>query len=1838
MSLQTVFRLMSVVILSVLMSSVSVRSQERRIITNQGADYPGGDYRTLKKVPLAICEKICLGDKNCKGFTYNQKVKWCFLKNKIGELQSFKGAVAGRIVDAKITKVPETLVPEPVIPELAVAPKLGFIDSRSVSGTVRYETTIIKRHGKKAVSDEAARFEAETAEQAGNLGSASGFYEQATGINPKSFDNWLQLARTVLGAVPQTSNDKYQFPRVAVFSSLRAYQLSRTTTGRAESLGYLAQGLVRQKKYRPALETYKASLALVDSAVNQAAFASLRQARGFRVLKYSVNADVAAPRICVQFSENLVKSTDYDSFLTVDGKPVDGLDVEQRQLCVNGVTHGKTYRISVRAGLPGSFDEVLEKPVTLNVFVRDRKPFLQFSGNNFVLPRIGSKGIPVVSVNASKANVSLYRIGERALNNVISREKFLKSLDSYTIAEIERKYGTKVWSGTMDISPLLNKEVTTSFPVDEALPERQPGVYVLIASVAGGKDERWTPKATQWFVVSDIGLTTMSGNDGLHVFARSLSSAEPLGDVEIELLSNSNEVLGTGKTNAQGYVKLDAGLLRGSGSMEPGLVLARRNGDNGGDDFVLIDLRKSSIDLSDRGVTGRPTPGPLDGFMYTERGIYRPGETMFITALLRDDKANAVKDVPLTLKLERPDGKLEATRIIKGKGAGGYSLSYPLQANAMTGTWNLRLYADPKGAALVEKRVLVEDFIPDRIEFDISTKAKAISRQGPTDFEIDGRYLYGAPAAGLILEGEVRFTASNQMVGYKGFVFGLDDEKPAGQRANLADLSELDENGKAVLAFNPALLPTKPGLFTARLKVSMRESGGRAVERDISMPVSPANDMIGIKELFEGGSVDEDSAAGFEVIAVGADGSRKSMPGLQWSLVKLERRYQWYSVDGGWNYEPIISTKKVSSGTIDAASDEVARISVPVKWGRYRLQVSDGGGKLASSVSFEAGWYVESTSTQTPDGLEMALDKKSYKPGDVARVQISPRFAGKAQITVGAQSLLWTKSIDVAKSGAVVEIPVGDDWGAGAYVNVTLYRPGDAQAKRMPGRAIGIKWLSVDPALRTLQVKLDLPKQTLPRQRFDVPVQISGLAAGEEAYVTVAAVDVGILNLTRYKPPQPGKWYFGQRQLGLELYDIYGRLIDGLAGASGRIRSGGDVAAELSAKGSPPTQKLVSFYSGIVRVDDQGRASVPFEMPQFNGTVRVMAVAWSKSGIGDARRDVVVRDPIVLTATVARFLSPGDKTTLRLDIANTDGPAGDYQLSVETFGKLSVDLPVGGMLVSLEKGGKQAVAIPVRGVEVGDGVLSISLSRTAGPSVDLALAVPVRAPLMPVSQRQMVKLAANGGRLNLDQDFLAGFLPGSTSMSVGVSRAAGLDVPSLLLSLDRYPYGCAEQTTSRAMPLLYLSEVASQAGLGDDPAIRQRVQNAIARVVGFQAAQGSFGMWSPGSDNLWLDAYVSDFLTRAREKGYDVPVEAMKLALDNLQNSLSFDVNIAEKGNEIAYALYVLARNKRASIGDLRYFVNSQLDKFVSPLAKAQLAASLGLYGETVPSERAFKAAFTALDTPLPQDFSRDDYGTPLRDRAAILALAAEARPAMSFVAKMVPQVASARLAKRYTSTQENAWMLLAARALYADTDNISLEVNGKLQKGNLSRNLSAGDVGKGMTITNRSDENLEAAITVTGVPEKALPAGGDGFEISKTYYTRDGKEIDPSTVAQNERFVVVLSIKELNDWPSRIVVTDLLPAGFEIDNPRLVSSAGLSNFGWLERTTPAYTEFRDDRFAAAFNRRTGDNREITLAYVVRAVSPGTYVAPAAVVEDMYRPHLSARTAQGSVEVVGPKP
>ena len=1795
-------------------------AQSRHVVTSDNGDYFGFDLRSEQNVTLDQCQTTCLGDQACRAFTYNTKAKWCFLKSDFAVLKPFAGAVAGKVVP--ISGAADIGAPA----ELSYFPASMVEEARQFRNGLTANGVVNPDLGLAALTDAG-----ETALQSNDGQTAMQKFRAAAIILPDDTAIWIRLARAVQIATPSSGDETASLQRDSTSTAYNAYLLSRTAADRAESLTLLARGLDKRDMFRAALNAYEASLALDNSASVRAEYEDLKARKGFRVVEHTIDADTSSPRVCAQFSEALVKTgVDYAPFVTVDDQAPKGIEAKDQQICVEGLEHGKHYRVTFRPGLPAAVGEVLTTPIVLSVYVQDRAQSARFTGDSFVLPSTARRGIPVVTVNMAAADMKLYRVGDRSLAQLLSGYQFLRQLDGYDLSNISDQMGAPVWEGQLAIANELNKEVTTSFPVDEALPNRKPGVYVLTAQAIDDRSDSWSSKATQWFVVSNIGLSTYTGEDGLNVFARSLATAKPIADTELTLLARNNEVLGTAKTDAEGRATFTAGLTRGDGGMAPAVLMASQ----GSDDFVFLDMTRAGFDLSDRGVAGRASPGALDVYAWTERGIYRVGETVHAAALARDDAAKAADSLPLTFIFTRPDGVEDRRIVSQGGNAGGHAVDLALSSAAMRGTWTLAIHTDPKQPAIASQMFLVEDFVPDRIEFDLSADRKEIAVGETAEATVDGRFLYGAPAAGLALEGELTLSTKRDWDSFKGYYFGLADEQEGeATRIPLNDLPVVGDDGKATFPVEVGQVPSTTRLVNAGLTVRMRETGGRAVEKKLDIGILPQGTMLGIRPDFSGGEVPQGGTAKFSLIAAQPDGKRTDLKGAQWSLVKVERNYQWYRSGNSWNYEPVTFTKSVATGQVDLTAAGEASISMPVDWGRYRLEVetADPAGP-ATSYEFDAGWYVSATSTETPDGLEVALDKATYKAGEVAKLKVSPRFAGELLVTIGAEKLLKTVNASIPAEGGTVDIAVGDDWGAGAYVTATLYRPGDAQESRMPARAIGLKWLAVDPADKKLDVALDLPEKTEPRKALSVPVTVTGAKSGDKAYVTVAAVDVGILNLTNYKVPDPENWYFGQRMMGLELRDLYGRLIDGSLGAMGKLRTGGDGAA-MTSQGSPPKEKLVAFFSGIVELDADGKTTVDFDIPQFNGTVRIMSVAWTKDAVGHATGDVIVRDPIVLTAGMPRFMAPGDFAEMTLDIANTDAPAGDYTLSVDTTGDLSTGDAALPQKITLEPGKRQTLKIPLMPVTAGTAGLTVRIANTEGLNVEQELSLPVRPGQLPVTTRMVVDLKPNAS-LRIDRELLAASLLEGAHVSVGVSQSSAFDVPSMLMTLDRYPYGCAEQTTSRALPLLYVSELSADAGMADDPALRERIQGAIFRVLNYQSSSGSFGLWGPGSGDLWLDAYVTDFLTRAREKGFDVPEQAMMQALNNLQNAIGYDVDVEDRGSEIAYSLYVLARNKKASVGDLRYFADTKLEAFSSPMAVAQLGASLALYGDAQRSENIFNAALQLAKATPDFNWYRSDYGSRLRDGAAMLALAAESKPVPSVVPALVKMVAADRASAKWTSTQDDAWMLLAARALKAGNEAISLDIGGTAHTGAYSQRIDGADLlVNPVSIANKGKNPVQAVVTTVAAPVQPLPAGGDGFTIERTYYRLDGSEANVTEVNQNERFVVVLKVRELNDWPSRIVVADMLPAGFEIDNPGLVNSASLSNFPWLEQTEAAHLEFRDDRFVAAMDSNGDSGREFTLAYVVRAVTPGTYAHPAANVEDMYRPQYSARTATGMMEV-----
>ena len=415
------------------------------------------------------------------------------------------------------------------------------------------------------------------------------------------------------------------------------------------------------------------SLAVRETAELRGQYEQMRVEHGFRLLDYSVDSDAVSPRACFQFSESLPgRGTDFSPFVAVAGQDKPAVSATDKQLCVEGLKHGDRYQITLRAGLPSTVHETLTKSAEYTVFVRDRKPFVRFSGKAYVLPKTGQRGIPVLSVNTGAVKLVIYRIGDRNLIDTLSGYDFQQNISDYQAGSIASRRGEKVWSGELAVEQKLNTEVTTAFPVDKAIGALSSGVYVMTAqpkeAVASNDD-----LATQWFIVSDLGLTAYSGHDGIDVFIHSLASAEPSAAVEVRLVARNNEVLGVGQTDANGFVHFAAGLARGEGGLAPAAIVASAKGSGGlfggavNEDYAFLSLKSSAFDLSDRGVGGREVPVGLDAFVYTERGVYRTGETVHVTSLLRDARGIAAPSVPLTLVVERPDGVEYRRALVAGR-------------------------------------------------------------------------------------------------------------------------------------------------------------------------------------------------------------------------------------------------------------------------------------------------------------------------------------------------------------------------------------------------------------------------------------------------------------------------------------------------------------------------------------------------------------------------------------------------------------------------------------------------------------------------------------------------------------------------------------------------------------------------------------------------------------------------------------------------------------------------------------------------------------------------------------------------------------------------------------------------------------------------------------------------------------------------------------------------------------------------------------------------------------------------------------------------------------------
>lgn len=1783
---------------------------DKRLIVTSNVDFYGADLGSLFDTTYQACVNLCLSDDNCRAFTFNNRSKACFAKSSVSERKPYDGAWS-----AEVVPVP------PAVKQRAAqrAGEIGFIGSYDIKQASDQAQKIGGVHpsGQYQPADLIAAAQDSLAKQDWLnamrwTGAAVGHLDRA--------DLWTEYGRLSLLVPTKTGSEQRKYVDRARQATINGYLRAENTAQQVNALQVMADALEKSNRGRNSIHALRVAQDLQPNRQDITDALDKAIAKyGFRITEHKVESDLATPRICAEFSEPLVKSgVDYATYIRLPAADM-AVQATGNDICIEGVEHGNRYRVTFRQGLPAASGEALIKDVELTLYVRDRSPSVKFPGRGYVLPRTADAGLPIETVNLTTLDLTLRRVSDRNLLRAIQDSYFGRPLSYWEEQDFSNQIAEEVWSGTGEVQQELNRDMVTRLPMGDIIQDLPAGIYALSAAQPGA-DPYDNPGATQWFVLSDLGVSSLSGVDGMHVFVRSLKSTGAEEGIKVSLLSSANRVLGTAQTDAEGHAMFDGGLILGTGGSAPALLVVEK----GDQDIAFLSLKDPAFDLSDRGVEGREPSPPIDTFVTTDRGAYRAGETVYATVLTRDGVAKALNDLPVTAILTRPDGVEYARHMSVQDVSGGHVFQMPLGPTVPRGTWTLAIKADVKAAPLTTASFLVEDFLPERIDFDMDLPEGTLRLADMPEMKITARYLFGAPGAGLKTEAVIKLSETNTLADFPGYSFGRYDQRFS-PRTEYMDGGQTDTQGLTSIPIYVDNTGDAYGPLNARITVSMFEGSGRPIQREITRVLTPEKPLIGIKPLFDG-VIPEGTEATLQVIGLDPQLQRTDMP-VRWTVNRVERRYQWYQQYGDWEWEPITTRRRIATGDTSLGTDPLT-VTADVEWGRYELIVQSlEDDSVSASTSFYAGWYAPADVTTTPDTLELSLDRPDYKSGDTATLRVVPRYAGTALITVMSNRVIALKTVQVSEGENLIPLEVTDEWGAGAYVSASVIRPMDVAAGRNPARSMGLSYAKIDPAEKQLKVSFDAPADSDPRGTLTAAVVVDGVAEGDTAYVTVAAVDLGILNLTGFKSPDPSAHYFGQRRLGVEIRDVYGRLIDGMNGAMGQVRSGGDAGSGARFQSPPPTEELVAYFSGPVQVGADGRAQVSFDLPAFNGTVRLMAVAWSDTAVGQAQADVLVRDPVVVTASLPRFLAPGDTSRLLLEVVHATGPAGRMGLDVSASGVTLTGATPSGL--DLAEKGKQVLSLPLTAGDVGDHTIRVALTTPDGRQLLKELTVPVRLNDPAISTTRRFDLAS-GDTFTLDRNVFAGLRAGTGQATFTAGPLARLNAPALLASLDRYPYGCTEQVTSKAMPLLYLSSVVQAMGLGGQIDIDKRINQAIDRVLTRQATNGAFGLWRAESGDFWLDAYVSDFLSRARAAGHEVPDLAFRLAMDNLRNHLNYAADFDSGGQDIAYALMVLAREGAASMSDLRYYADVKGEAFSTPMAAAQLGAALASYGDQTRADAMFTRAARLIQPEEPKgpNLWRADYGTNLRDTAAVLSLAVESGSNAIDTAALAGRIGQAG---RILSTQESAWALMAAHAMVQDPGVSGLTIDGEPATGPLVRMLEDQVGTQPVAIRNTRPNPAQITLTTTGVPEAPVQEGGYGYRIERQYFSPDGAQRRLDGVRAGERIVVVLTVTPFEKGGARLMINDPLPAGIEIDNPSLLRSGDVRELSWLDPAYADMAEFRSDRFLAAVDWRS--DKPFQLAYIVRAISPGTFHHPAATVEDMYRPQYAAHTAAGSVTV-----
>lgn len=1540
-----------------------------------------------------------------------------------------------------------------------------------------------------------------------------------------------------------------------------------------------------------------------------------------------------APALALVFSGPLAPKANWQSWLGVseEGKQVQGewiLADDGRTLYFPNVQPDKSYEVSLKAGLGPS-------PQSWTLKTRPLEAGASFTASGMVLPLRQELRLPISAVNVDEVNIDFFRVDAEYLPRFLAEYRPGAGMGNWELEQITKR-AKRVFSGRYALELDANRRETRLINVKE--PQlAEAGVYFAVMSPLGNYDWR---KETTYFAVSDMGLSARRYRDQLEVFVSSLASADPLKDVQLSLLDEKGNRLQVQQTDNRGHRRFDQ--VQGAR-----LLLAEQ-----GNHLAVLRLDGAALDLSTFDLGTQPWQAQ-QLYLFSGRDLYRPGERLDSEILLKGQDGQLLPGMAVELEVKQPDGQLlEQKRLLPDNlGAAHYGLRLP--DDAPLGRWTINLKT--AAGSRFEWPFLVEEFLPERLKLQLGKgpDGEVTDLDAALILPLQGDYLYGAPASATKAKAEVKISrATMPFTQWQEFTLG--DVLLAEQAKDLEARSlTLNEQGQGTFSLADELDGVRAlGPLEVAYRVSLSEPGGRAVNRSRTQYGWPAGSQWpALKADFVADRVEGGKPLPFQILNLDEQGQPVA-GAVKVRLINEYRDYYWHYADGeGWKYEFNSQPYLEQEQTLQLDGKGPTPLTLQLAAGWYRLEVENSQGHQ-SSLRVEIGSYAWGGGGEQarPDKIAITLDKRAYQAGDKAKVTLVAPRPGKGLLLVeDGDGLRWWLRIELKGAGGDAkdargefEIPVSPEWQRhDLHISAQIAAP-DSASKPVSSqqgqslRSVGLVPLTLDREERRLPLTLSAPDKAVPLTRLEVTATSTPNSQGR---VVLAAVDRGVLNISDYQPLDPFEIFFGRKRFAQDLFDNYGQVIPPQDGKLARLNYGGDRAPLKKGGALESRVEIAALWSGEVSFDESGKAVIPLDLPNFNGELALMALAWNEQQVGEAERAVKVVAPLVAEIGWPRFGARGDETRALVQLRNMSGEDQTLSLAWTLNGGLKANGELPGTL-SLKNGEEQWLTLPLT-VTGASGVASLQL---AASGKDFAISrdwtLPLRSP-WPAETRQRYQMLAPGQQMSFAPAELVGLDRANLQGLLSLSGTPPWDPAAQWQALADYPYACLEQTLSRAWP--YLLTTADERAAWSKPAEGKKaaseadVQRALLqRLQRLQLPSGGFGLWDGRSDEeQWLTAYAADYLLARKEAGDAVPEAMLNQALNRLQSYLT-DSQYGERWSSApehsrlayqAYSAYVLARVGKAPLATLRLIWEQQADHARSGLPLLHLSLALSAMGD---EQNAAKALSRALATERGDDYL-GDYGSPLRDEALELSLLRQHKLAVERWPALSAKVADTLAHRQWLSTQERLALLRLAR--FDPAADWQAKVTSSLGSGSLSGSAplqqSAPEALAASTVTNEGKGSLYVQRTLVGYPEQAPARISKGMSVTRSWFNSDGQLFDPAKVKVGDLVVVRLNVSSESAVPDALLV-EMVPAGFELENPALGNSIKLEELSiegkpaWQSEWNDylKHQEFRDDRYTAALDLSEGSNQQ--LVYLMRAVTPGRYQVPPTQVEDMYRPELRA--------------